>query len=125
MTQPDAARKGFVAELTVLADLAANDYIAALVAQPYVAYDLLAEKHGKLFRVQVKLAYHTPSLALRFHCSRSGEGGAYEPDDFDYLAVVLPERGILYLPWRGKWRDERTQRMVTDEMEITFQKRPQ
>jgi len=109
---------GMMAEHQVYADLLGKGYIVGQM-MPYAPYDLVAEEPTthRVYRVQVKLA-HFPKLSgnPEFYVKRGRGGGRityYEPEDFDMLAIVIPDEGILYTPWHGQWKGRV---IITDDL---------
>ncbi|WP_233872419.1 group I intron-associated PD-(D/E)XK endonuclease [Paraburkholderia adhaesiva] len=99
---------GHAAEHLVCADLLLSGYKAFLTDQ-ICAYDVAAEIHGRLVRIQVK-ATRAPKLiaqnahrpfAYQWNVRRAGKHGrrTYGENEFDMLALVaLDVKKIAYLP---------------------------
>jgi len=96
---------------------------------PYAPYDLVAEEPTthRVYRVQVKLAHFPMARAMtgkatgrsgnpEFYVKRGRGGGRityYDIDDFDVLAIVIPDEGIIYIPWHGQWKGRV---IITDDL---------
>jgi hypothetical protein len=99
---------GKAGEYLVCADL----ILRGLVAYPSeqgLPYDVVADIHGRLLKIQVKTTRKTGPVpqrknhtaAYKFNINRCGKGGkkGYSEDDFDLMALVaLDTKTVAYLP---------------------------
>jgi len=95
---------GIAGEHLVCADLIKKGYKAYLSDQG-LAYDVITDIEGKLYKIQVKTTSkyraipqrknHTP--AYLFWIKRCGKGGkkTYTDRDFDFMALVALDKGII------------------------------
>lgn len=104
--QPRASFKGFSAELLVASMFASE---GALVSFPIVPsrYDLIVDQGGKLYRIQIKLAWRqaqrkrakgysdAPGFFADFKANRKRR---YVVSDFDYVGVVCSPERIYVIP---------------------------
>ncbi|PIR26049.1 MAG: hypothetical protein COV41_02360 [Candidatus Brennerbacteria bacterium CG11_big_fil_rev_8_21_14_0_20_43_10] len=89
--------KGDTAELIVAAKFIADGFRVLFPYGENSRYDLVAEKNGKFFRVQVK--YVTPKNgALEVNCRSSNNWSVihYSKEDFDIIGVFDPIHGKIY-----------------------------
>lgn len=102
----DSNTIGDLAELNVAADLTASDYNVSIPLGDEL-YDIVAEKDGVFYRVQVKVATarndRNSAQAQIKRSSRdsgNGEQRLYSKDAFDVLAVwAKPYDSVAYKVW--------------------------
>lgn len=102
---------GKAAEHLVVADLILSGYRAYLTEQG-LPYDVVIDRGGSLYRVQVKASRcakrmpqrATVTLGYLYNVRRAGKAGRrqYADDEFDIVALVAMDiRIVAYLPFKG------------------------
>jgi hypothetical protein len=92
-----------VGEYLVAAELTDKGFDVTMAAEK-LTYDLIADKSGRLLKVQVKTASYSPEWGYRFcthRCSHKGAGRSrsYPTDDVDVFAfVALDLRAVAFMP---------------------------
>ena len=81
--------RGAISELTVSANLMARGYEVFRALSPSASCDLIALKDGEVLRVEVRTGtYYEPT----------GSIGVSRRGDYDLLAIVVAEIGVLFEP---------------------------
>ncbi|MGG4126444.1 group I intron-associated PD-(D/E)XK endonuclease [Bacillus licheniformis] len=93
---------GAAAEMIVVSDLILKGYEPYLPTMGNTECDVLVEKDGKAYRVQVKSARSEDGEKVKFDITRpSASSKHYSKDDFDILALHDFYSGkTAYLVWR-------------------------
>ncbi|MBD2384661.1 group I intron-associated PD-(D/E)XK endonuclease [Cylindrospermum sp. FACHB-282] len=92
--------KGDLAAAKVIADLVEKEYsVFVPVVTEHAPFDLIAYKDGKCYRIQAK--YNSNGI-VKNKTSWADKNGShdrkYQPDDFDFYAVYLPNLGKVVYP---------------------------
>lgn len=90
-------RKGDIAELVVAQHFLAEGYRVLFPYGELTRYDLVAEKHGKFLRIQVK--YVTPkndTLSINCKSSNNWSTRQYTSQEIDIIAVVNGQSKEIY-----------------------------
>jgi hypothetical protein len=99
----DRTRLSKVGEFLAAAELTAQGFDVT-VAGEKLPYDLIADRNGRLVKVQVKAASYSPEWGYRFcthRCSHKGAGRsrAYTAGDVDLFAFVAVDiRALVFMP---------------------------
>lgn len=95
-------QQGSIAEMMVAADLMAKGYYVFLELGDLSRTDLIAEKAGKLTRIQVKSTTQNDKGIVRLYLYKTGPDGYkyfYSTEDVDCFALVdLNTNKIAYIP---------------------------
>jgi PD-(D/E)XK endonuclease len=92
--------KGDLAVAKTIVDLTSKGYsVLTPVACEHLPFDLVAYKDKRLYRIQVK--YNSDGFVSKKTSWSSKKGNHYknyEPDDFDYYALYLPDLDVVLYP---------------------------
>lgn len=92
--------KADIAATKAIADLTAKGYsVFTPVVCEHLAFDLIAYKNGKCYRVQAKYAAHNTVKNKTSWADKNGSHEKkYQADDFDFYAVYLPDIDKVIYP---------------------------
>lgn len=98
--------KGDLAVVKVIADLVEKDWNVSLPMSEHLKYDLIAEKDGRMLRVQVKFRAenkkNSGTISIPNGTVWADKNGnhtrRYQSDDFDFFAIFIPELNICIYP---------------------------
>ena len=89
----------------VISDLTLKGCIPCIPLSEHQAYDIVAMRNGKAFKLQVKYARlkKNGTVEVRFRRSWADKNGShtrpYSEEEFDYYAIYCPEKDkVLYIP---------------------------
>ncbi len=89
----------------VISDLTLKGCIPCIPLSEHQAYDIVAMRNGKAFKLQVKYARlkKNGTVEVRFRRSWADKNGSharpYSEEEFDYYAIYYPEKDkVLYIP---------------------------
>lgn len=92
--------KADIAATKAIADLTAKGYsVFTAVVCEHLAFDLIAYKDGKCYRVQAKHAAHNQVKNKTSWADKNGcHEKKYQADDFDFYAIYLPDVDKVIYP---------------------------
>lgn len=93
----NSADVGVASEMMVAAEFAKHGFTVSFPLGGVSPYDLIVERHGRLWRVQVKTAARQSVNTVTFHTRSSRSKRASYVGLVDLFAVFHPDTGSLFL----------------------------
>lgn len=96
--------KGDIGVAKVIADLTVRRWNVCLPLTEHAKYDMIAEKDGKLVRVQVRFTTSkNGTIAVRLSSTWNDKHGSHRVNrksgDYDLLAIYCPNTDLVYYAW--------------------------